>query len=475
MCGIFGALDLCGRRFPEQNLQAALNSLRHRGPDDEGSLISGPLALGFRRLSIVDLPRGHQPMTNEDGTLWIVFNGEIYNHPELRPILEQRGHRYATNSDTETILHLYEEYGEECVHHLRGMFAFAIWDAPRKMLVGARDRLGIEPFYYTTVGGCFAFASEIKALLELPGLRPRLNRRILPEFFAFGYLSSEETLFEGVSKLLPGSRFSIHVDEQNPKLRVTEYWDLDISPARSELSEPDYIAQFSDLFEETVRLHLMSDVPLGVFLSGGLDSSSIATVIAKYRKDPIQTFSVGYEDDAYSELPFARQVARHIGAEHNEVILGPDDFFSTLPEMIWHEDEPLVWQSSVALYYVSRLARQKVKVVLTGEGADEILAGYLKYRATLVNLRMGPLYRKLAPELIQKLARKLPEAQLLPDWIRRKLRHSFLHYPADFEKIYFDNFYSTFSQNQQPQLFSSELNEELHDLNAYANAMRFSP
>jgi asparagine synthase (glutamine-hydrolysing) len=475
MCGIVGVLDFADRRLPEQNLKAALNAIRHRGPDDEGTFISGPLTFGFRRLSIVDLARGHQPMSNEDGTLWIVFNGEIYNHPELRPILEKRGHRYATNSDTETILHLYEEYGDDCVHHLRGMFAFAIWDAPRKRLFGARDRLGIKPLYYAINQGRFAFASEIKSLLEVPGIQPLLNRRVLPEFFAFGYLSSEETLFEGISKLLPGNRFSIDVNEKAAKLRISQYWDVDVSPANNELSEDDYVAEFSELFEETVKLHLMSDVPLGVFLSGGIDSSSIAAVVAKLRRNAIQTFSVGYADDAYSELPYARQVARHVGAEHNEVTLGPDDFLSTLPKMIWHEDEPVVWPSSIALYYVSCLARTKVKVVLTGEGADEILAGYLKYRATLLNLRLGPLYRNMAPRFVQELGQKLPESGLLPDWIRRKLRHSFLYYPTDFAKIYFDNFYSVFAHDQQPQLFSPELNEELRDADPYASAMRFYP
>src|SRR5689334_23196080 len=213
MCGILGVLDFANRRLPEQNLEAALNAIRHRGPDDEGTFISGPITLGFRRLSIVDLARGHQPMSNEDGTLWIVFNGEIYNHPELRPILEQRGHRYSTNSDTETILHLYEEYGEDCVHHLRGMFAFAIWDTRKRKVFGARDRLGIKPLYYAINDARFAFASEIKALLEMPGIRPTLNRGTLPEFFAFGYLSSDETLFDGISKLPPGNRFSIDVNE----------------------------------------------------------------------------------------------------------------------------------------------------------------------------------------------------------------------------------------------------------------------
>lgn len=473
MCGICGVVDLGGGKLSDQKLKAMANVLRHRGPDDEGFLVSGPVALGFRRLSIVDVAGGHQPMSNEDGTVWIVFNGEIYNSPELRCGLEQRGHRYDTNSDTETIVHLYEEYGDDCLHHLRGMFAFAIWDVRRKRLFCARDRLGIKPFYYAMSGDRFAFASEIKALFELPGLRREVNRRVLSEFFAFGYIASEETMFDGVRKLLPGCSLVIDLSRGDTEPQIRQYWDLDISESKCPLSEADCVAQFHELFTEAVRIHLRSDVPLGVFLSGGLDSSSIAAVMAALRKGPIQTFSVGYAEDQYSELPYARQVAKHIKAEHNEVILGANDFFASLRQAIWHEDEPLVWPSSVALYHVSRLAREKVKVVLTGEGADEILAGYLKYRITLWNLQNGPLYRKLVPWPIQQLAQKALGSELAPDWVKRKLRHSFLYYPDAFEKIYFDNFYSAFPQDHQSRLFSSELEDELCATDAYANSMNF--
>jgi len=448
------------------------NTLLHRGPDDQGNFLAGPVALGFRRLSIVDLAGGHQPMANEDGTIWIVFNGEIYNHRELRPALEQRGHRYATNSDTETILHLYEEYGQHCVHHLRGMFAFALWDARRKKLFCARDRLGIKPFYYAITGNRFVFASEAKALFEIPGFQPRLNRRALPEFFAFGYLSSDETLFEGVRKLLPGHHLQIELTNHDAEPKVAQYWDLDIAPS-SERSEAEYVEQFREQFSDTVNSHLMSDVPVGVFLSGGLDSSSIAAVMAGLRKEPVQTFSVGYAEDEYSELPYARQLAKHLGAEYNEVILGPQQFFASLPQLIWHEDEPLVWPSSVALHYVSRLAREKVKVVLTGEGADETFAGYLKYRATLWNLRAAPFYRMLIPQRLQHLIRNILNWETIPDRLRRKLRHSFLSYSDSFKKIYFDNFYSVFRQEQHSELFTPELAEELREIDAYANSMQF--
>jgi len=448
------------------------SAIRHRGPDDHGELVTGPLAFGFQRLSIIDLAGGRQPMANEDGTVWIVFNGEIYNHCELRPFLEQRGHRYETRSDTETILHLYEEYGQECVRHLRGMFAFAIWDARRKKLFCARDRMGIKPFYYAITGNRFVFASEAKALFEIPGFHPRLNRRALPEFFAFGYISSDQTLFEGVRKLLPGHYLQIDLTNEHAKPQVAPYWDLDIAPC-SELSETEYVEQFRGQFKDTVNSHLMSDVPVGVFLSGGLDSSSIAAVMAGLRKEPMQTFSVGYAEDEYSELPYARQLAKHLGAEHNEVILGPQEFFASLPHLIWHEDEPLVWPSSVALYHVSRLAREKVKVVLTGEGADELFAGYLKYRATLWNLRAGPFYRMLVPQRLQRLVQNVLKRETIPDRLLRKLRHSFLYYPDTFKKIHFDNFYSTFPQEQHAELFTPELAEELRESDPYANSMQF--
>ncbi|PYU11620.1 MAG: asparagine synthase (glutamine-hydrolyzing) [Acidobacteria bacterium] len=475
MCGICGILDLRGSGFLGEELEAMSNVLRHRGPDDRGSFHSGPVAFGFQRLSIVDLSGGHQPMCNEDRSVWIVFNGEIYNHAELRPRLEKLGHRFASNSDTETIVHLYEEYGNDCVSHLRGMFAFAIWDARRNRLFCARDRLGIKPFYFAMTSERFAFASEIKALFELRDFKASLNRRALPEFFTFGYLAAQETLYQNVHKLLPGNRLCIDLTAENPQPQVTEYWDLNNVPPENPLGEAQCISQFRELFTETVRSHLMSDVPLGVFLSGGLDSSAIAAVMASLKKEPIQTFSVGYAENQYSELPYGRAVAKHIGAEYNEVILGPEDFFATLPRLIWHEDEPLVWPSSVALFFVSRLASEKVKVVLTGEGGDELFAGYLKYRVALWNLRGGPLYRAIVPQFVRQTVRKALSSEVGPDWMLRKLRHSFLYDPESFEQVYFDNFYAAFPQQQQPQLFDNALNDELCDVNAYANSMQYFP
>jgi asparagine synthase (glutamine-hydrolysing) len=472
MCGICGILTLPGGRAASmEDVRAMTGILFHRGPDDEGFHLAPPVALGFRRLSIVDLAGGHQPMSNEDGTVWIIFNGEIYNHKDIRAELERRGHRYSTRSDTETIVHAYEEYGDDCVQHLRGMFAFAIWDSRRQRLFCARDRLGIKPFYYALSEGRFAFASEIKSLFELPGLRPEMNRRALPEFFALGYHAGEETLFAGIHKLLPGHRLSIEVGAEKSTPRIERYWDLDITPDTSLHTEEEYLERFRALFEESVRLRLMSDVPLGVFLSGGLDSSAIAATMAGMVGERLKTFSVGYAEDEFSELPFARQVANYLGAEYNEILLSADDFYSSLPQLIWQEDEPMVWPSSVALNFVSRLARQKVIVVLTGEGSDELFAGYLKYRATLWNRRWSPLYRGLLPEFAQRGVRSLLESSALPESLRRKLRHTFLYHPDAFERIYFDNFYSVFPQELQAALFTPELAEELRGVSAYAGSM----
>ena len=465
------------RPASQEELRAMASTIFHRGPDDEGYLTDGPVGFGFRRLSIVDLSGGHQPMSNEDGSVWIVFNGEVYNHADHRADLERRGHRYTNRSDTETILHLYEEYGADCVQHLRGMFAFAIWDRPKRRLFIVRDRLGIKPLYYSIQNGRFHFASEIKALFAAPGCKPAMNRAALPEFFALGYLSGEETMYAGIRRLLPGHHLMLDLSQPAPKPQITRYWDVDITPDESLQTEQQFVERFEELFTESVRLRLMADVPLGVFLSGGLDSSAIAAVTADLKKqlqqDQLKTFSVGYAEDQYSELPYAKQVAAHIGAEYNEVRLDADGFWNLLPQMVWHEDEPLVWPSSVALHAVSKLARQKVTVVLTGEGGDEIFAGYLKYRATVWNTTYGPAYRRWTPGVLQSLVRKSLEADLLPAGVRRKLRHTFLYYPDVFEKMYFDNWYSIFPQEQQAQLFTPELNSELRGTSAYASSMQY--
>lgn len=454
MCGICGIYNF-DRQTPvnRSHLEAMNRRIVHRGPDDDGFFVSSNVGLAMRRLSIVDLQTGQQPVSNEDRTVWVVYNGEVYNHQDLREQLIARGHRFRSRSDTETIVHLYEDYGSECVQHLRGMFAFALWDGPRKRLLLARDRLGIKPLYYRLSNETFLFGSEIKAILAYPGIKAEFNVGALSEYLAFGYLSGPRTLFRGINKLPPGH--TLEIDAEG-KLTLRQYWDLDLGEPLAEKSEKECRETYSAMLEGAVKSHLMSDVPLGMFLSGGLDSSAIAALMTKLRREPIETFSVGYEEEAFSELSYAATVAKHIGSNHHEVRVSFQEFFDALPKLIWHEDEPLVWPSSVSLYFVAQLARQHVKVVLTGEGSDETLAGYTRYAWTLWNARFDRLYRHLTPAAFRHFVRDSIAHSSLPiAGIRRRLQHSFLGRDgASWESFYFDNFYSAFSEEAQEEILS---------------------
>src|SRR5579864_6243509 len=470
MCGICGIFHRDRARRVERDTLAEMNQrIVHRGPDDDGFFVEANVGLAMRRLSIIDIKTGHQPIANEDEDVWIVYNGEIYNHQDLRKELQSRGHRYRTKSDTETIVHLYEEYGRDCVKHLRGMFAFAIWDRRRRHLFIARDRLGIKPLYYHFDGQTLLFGSEIKTILAFPGVRAEFNRATLAEYLAFGYIPEPETMYAGINKLLPGHAMEIG---EGGSPRISSYWDLQVkadSPARP---RSYYVERYRALLEECVSSHLMSDVPLGVFLSGGLDSSAVAALTTKIRKEPIETFAVGYGEEAFSELPFARAVAEHIGSKHHEVRLSRDEFFQALPRMIWHEDEPVVWPSSVALYFVARLARERVTVVLTGEGSDETLAGYTRYAWTLTNSRMDWVYRSVLPGFARNMVRRGIHKGPLSGKLHRKLEHTFLvRDGASWASFYFDNFYSAFSSGEQERLLTPEAKALAGD--AYAGSMKY--
>jgi asparagine synthase (glutamine-hydrolysing) len=421
------------------------DAIRHRGPDDFGFYHDPWAHLGQRRLSIIDLEGGHQPMSNETGALWITLNGEIYNHAALRPALERAGHRYQTHSDTETILHAYEEYGADCLRLLRGMFAFAIWDAKQQRLFCARDRLGIKPFYYYWDGRLFAFASEIKALLEHPAISPALEADLLPEILAFGYASGDHTLFQNIRKLMPGHRMLLKVGSPRPELKSQSYWDVPaVDGAPQDLDDQEWIDETRARLEESVQLHLMSDVPLGVFLSGGVDSSAIAALTQRAAARPVQTFAVGYFEAEFSELGYARHMAATLGTEHSEVVVGLEPFFGVLPKLIWQEDEPIAWPSSVPLYFVSRLAAQHVKVVLTGEGSDELFAGYERYRWLDVNQRWAERYARV-PDRVRRAVRQwIATFPLLGAGLRRKLRHTVLGRELRFESLFLENFYCAF-------------------------------
>jgi asparagine synthase (glutamine-hydrolysing) len=470
MCGICGVFFSDRSQRVNRELVTAMNrQIAHRGPDDDGFFVEENVGLAMRRLSIIDVQTGHQPLSNEDGSVWIVFNGEIYNHQDLRRDLERRGHRYRTKSDTETIVHLYEEYGPECVRHLRGMFAVAIWDRSKRRLFLARDRLGIKPLYYRFDGHMILFGSEIKAILAYPGVKPEFNQGTLAEYLAFGYISGEETMYAGIRKLMPGHVLTLGEDGQ---LATSQYWDLDVKADDGSRPREYYVSRYREQLDECVSSHLMSDVPLGVFLSGGLDSSAVAALTTKIRREPIETFSVGYGEEAFSELPYARTIAEHLKSIHHEVHLSREEFFQSLPRLIWHEDEPIVWPSSVALNFVAQLARERVKVVLTGEGSDETLGGYARYPWTLLNARMDRVYRMLTPAGLRRMLREGIESFTLSAATKRKLEHTFLARDgASWQSFYFDNFYSAFSGREQYELLTPETRQAAGD--AYAASMQY--
>ena len=470
MCGINGiALSSKSRTGLDVSVVERMRDvISHRGPDDKGLFVEGGVGLGHRRLSIVDVSRGHQPMTNEDGSLHITYNGEIYNHTDYRESLEAKGHVYQTHCDTETILHLYEEHGSACVDYLRGMFAFAIWDQRKRELFIARDRLGVKPLYYVhTEDGSLYFGSEIKTLLEARAVKPEINYAALSDYLANHAPSGEETLFLGVKRLLPGHVLSWHDGE----ISIRRYWDVDFSKDGEVRDDRSYIDQWSELFRESVRLRLMADVPLGMFLSGGIDSSAIAAVMSGMVKDPIKTFSVAFKEREANELEYARLVADVYKTNHHEIIVSPQQFFAALPGLVWHEDEPLAHPSSVALYFVSKLASKHVKVVLTGEGSDELLAGYGRYRRTIWNLAWGRRYNKLTPSIGRDTIRKQIERVPPGGRIRQKLMRTFLVLSPELERIYFDNF-AVFPVPMQQRMFTAETNERIRSIDPYAEVRK---
>ena len=437
MCGIAGIVA-CEALQPDdrERVVRMRDVIAHRGPDDAGLFADANAALGHRRLSIVDLAAGHQPLANENDTIWIVFNGEIYNHQAVRARLESAGHQYRTRSDTETIVHAYEQWGTSAVEHLRGMFAFAIWDTANQRLLLARDRLGVKPLYWARAGNRLLFGSEIKSILESGLIEPRAREGAFPELLSTRYLSGTETLFEGVYRLQPGHTLTY----EKGNIAIREYWDIPVGrepEVADRVSDADLVRRFRDLLEESVRVRLMADVPLGMFLSGGLDSSAIAALMSTMIDRPLQTFSVAFKQRAFSELDYARQVARAIKADAHEIVIDDQDFFGALPRLIWHEDEPIAHPSSIPLYFVSALARDHVKVVLTGEGSDELLAGYGKYPRALANWRAGAAYSLVPAPLRRWVERVVPG---VPGRLGRYAGRSFLGMPRTPEAMFFDNF-----------------------------------
>lgn len=399
MCGIAGIVG----RHDEVTLRAMTQTLVHRGPEDDGFYRDAGVGLGMRRLRIIDLPGGKQPMTNEDGTLQIIFNGEIYNYQDLRGLLEKKGHRFQSASDTEVIVHLYEEYGDACVHLLRGMFGFALWDAPRQRLLLVRDRLGIKPMYYAEVPGGVVFASEAKAMLHHPAVARDVDPEAIDLYLTLQYVPGPRTIWRHIRKLPPGH---LLVAERG-RVEVRRYWDVCFGEFEHGIDFEDAAEELREYLEEAVRLHLVSDVPLGVLLSGGLDSSSIAALMTRAGHRPVRTFTVGFDlPSVYNELAEARLVSRHLGTDHHEVILRPDSA-ALLPRLIWHLDEPVADAAALPTFLLCQTAREHVTVLLTGEGADELLAGYPRYPWSMVARRLQAfLPARVREGLILPLARR---------------------------------------------------------------------
>jgi len=377
MCGIYGIIQLDDKPADPTLLPGMGRTIAHRGPDDEGLYADGACAIGMRRLSIIDLAGGHQPLSNGDGTLWLVCNGEIYNFRELRQELVALGHRFKTASDSEVILHSYAQYGDEFIHRLNGMFAFALWDARGQRLIVGRDRLGIKPVYLYRDARRFAFASEAKTLLMLPGVSAEIDPDALHSYLNLGYVAAPQSMFRGISKLPPASVLFV----KGGRVEERRYWRVPAAIDRS-LGEGEWVERVRARLEEAVRMQMVSDVPIGAFLSGGIDSSTVVGFMAAHRDRPIRTYAIGFAgtaaDDFYNELPYARRVADLFHTEHHEIVVRPD-VVALLPRLLWHMDEPLSDTAFITTYLVSQFARRDVTVILSGVGGDELFGGYSRY------------------------------------------------------------------------------------------------
>src|SRR3989440_7838629 len=457
MCGICGFHEYKTHdRADRHVLGDMLNVIHHRGPDDSGVYFDKDVALGMRRLSIIDLSGGKQPISNEDGTVVTVFNGEIYNYRSLREQLEGGGHILATASDTEVIVHLYEEFGEQCVQHLRGMFGFGVWDKRKRRLLLARDRLGIKPLYYTQAGGRLIFGSEIKAILQHPSVKAVLNTEGLNNFLSLKYVPAPQTMFEDICALPPGC---IPKCDANG-VEVRRYWDLSFTNHNDRnVREEEYAEQLEALLRECVRMHLISDVPFGAFLSGGMDSSTIVALMSQFLNEPVKTYSVGFEGqgEAFSELPYARAVANKFHTDHHEVFIRPSHLIDLAEKVAWHLDQPLAEHATLANYMVAELAARDVKMVLTGEGGDELFSGYARYSGE----RFSSFFQRI-PKAVRSLA--LAAGSRLPGLRRQKLALYALSQPEEVTR--FVNWFPLFNSEMKQALLSKDLKASLSGYDA---------
>jgi asparagine synthase (glutamine-hydrolysing) len=467
MCGICGIAipERANRHVDEGRLVRMRDVLVHRGPDGAGILIDGNVGLGHRRLSIVDVAHGAQPMTTDDGRSTIVYNGEVFNHPALMQQLQLEGVTYHTHCDTETVLHLYARHGRAFVEQCRGMFAIAIWDRRDRTLTLARDRFGVKPVYYVhAADGTFYFASEIKALVAAGAISPSLNTEALPDFLANHAPNGTYTLFDGVKRLPAGHTLVWH----DGSITIEQFWDLSFMPdaTLARRSDAELVAEYTQRFEEAVRLRLMADVPLGMFLSGGIDSAAITAVMSDMVDGPIKTFSVAFAEREANELHYARVVSQRYRTDHHEIVVSAEQFWDALPLLIWHEDEPIAHPSSVALNFVSRLAGEHVKVVLTGEGSDETLAGYNRYRVTKANMALGSAWKSVMPASVRH-AISGAIGEVGGAGVRGKLARTFLARPANLDAMYFDNF-AVFAPDRIATVLTPALRAAVAGIDPYA-------
>jgi len=462
MCGIAGLYNYASRLpVSEETVRRMCDVIRHRGPDDEGYLTDGEFGMGMRRLSIIDVAGGHQPVFNEDGSAGIVFNGEIYNYRQLMSRLRKKGHTFRTGSDTETIIHLYEEMGDDCVTELRGMFAFAIWDARKKKLLLARDRIGKKPLFYFLSPQRIVFASEIKSILEDETIERKLNLQALADYLTYLCVPGPKTIFQGIWKLPPA-----HLAVVSPQgMRHRPYWDLSFGEEPLESDESVVLEDLSELLRDCVGCRLESEVPLGAFLSGGIDSSAVVALMAGLQKKPVTSLSIGFEERRYNELPYAEEVARIFGTRQFKHVVKPDAL-GVLDTLVWHFDEPFADSSAVPTYYVCKAAREHVTVALSGDGGDEAFGGYRRYYYDRLENRLrARLPRFVRRFLLSPLAAAYPQADWLPQYLRAKTLLT--NVTLSPERGYF-NSRSIFKKPHRNRLLSSEVQEALGEYDPFS-------
>ncbi len=450
MCGIVGVVNFDQENVvSESALRLMSDSIIRRGPDDEGFFIDKNVGLGFRRLSIIDLSTGHQPILNENDSICIIFNGEIYNYQDLRKNLVSKGHIFKTNTDTEVILHLYEEFGDECVTHLRGMFGFAIWDKAKKRLFCARDRFGIKPFHYYFDNKRFLFASEIKAILKIESIDKSLSNEAIDCYFTYGYIIRDNTIYNNIKQLLPGHSLSLDLSAR-PALQIKRYWDINYEPDYTK-TEAQWMVEIEGTLSEAIKLHMISDVPLGAFLSGGIDSSSVVALMSKYSNAPIKTFSIGFKENKYNELNYAEDVAKKYKTEHHTHIVESESIDELLPVLVSSYDAPFADGSAIPTHIVSKFARQFVTVVLSGDGGDELFAGYSRY-SQMAKIHQMNFNSSILSKLIWGNINRM-----MPGSVKGK---NLAYYLSKDKKI-FPAYYSLFNLPERNQIFSKYFKNQL--------------